>query len=306
MQFANQAASTVDGSPVDVMLVDPATLSRTLHWQSDWGPSPAGLVDDLARAPSAPLPVIVTPDLAGSKALLIGGVRVPTHVLASVRAFPFMAEGTPLAITSYDALDEFEARTKAFDSLGVLSTYVWGKGPPAQVGRALTALEPTYPPATIETYLRAPDVVLATRTFTFMRMIAIGVGVLALLGLLLYLQSRQRSQAIASALARRMGLTRTAETLSRFGTVCRWIPRWASRPPARAALLLPHLRRRARRRKHLGGCPLHRPPQADQRGVAHRSQPHPGHRPHRGGADPRAARRQAAGIRLPRRHHRRP
>jgi putative ABC transport system permease protein len=214
VQFANQAASTVDGSPVDVMLVDPATLSRTLHWQSDWGPSPAGLVDDLARAPSAPLPVIVTPDLAGSKALLIGGVRVPTHVLASVRAFPFMAEGTPLAITSYDALDEFEARTKAFDSLGVLSTYVWGKGPPAQVSRALTALEPTYPPATIETYLRAPDVVLATRTFTFMRMIAIGVGVLALLGLLLYLQSRQRSQAIASALARRMGLTRAAETLS--------------------------------------------------------------------------------------------
>jgi putative ABC transport system permease protein len=214
VQFANQAASTVDGSPVDVMLVDPATLSRTLHWQGGWGPDPARSVDELARAPSAPLPVIVTRDLAGDKAILIGGVRVPTHVLASVHGFPFMAEGIPLVITSYRALDAFEARTKMFDSLGVLNTYIWGKGPPAQVGRALTGFEPTYPPSTIDTYLRAPDVVLATRTFTFMRMIAIGVGVLALVGLLLYLQARQRSQAIASALARRMGLTRGAELLS--------------------------------------------------------------------------------------------
>ena len=214
VQFANQAASTVDGAPVDVMLVDPATLARTLHWQSDWGPDPARFVDKLGRAPSAPLPVIVTPDLAGSKALLIGGARVPMHVLESVHAFPFMAEGIPLAITSYRALNELEARRKDFDSLGVLNTYVWGKGPPAHVARALTALEPTYPPSSIDTYLRAPDVVLATRTFTFMRMIAIGVGVLALLGLLLYLQARQRSQAIASALARRMGLTRGAELLS--------------------------------------------------------------------------------------------
>ena len=214
VQFANQAASTADGSPVDVMLVDPATLARVVHWQGDWGPSPASFVDDLAGAHAEPLPVIVTPDLADSTALLIGGARVPTRVLASVRAFPFMAEGIPLVITSYRAVEDLERRTQMFDALGVLNTYVWGKGPPASVGRALTALEPTYPPSTVDTFLRAPDVVLATRTFTFMRMIAIGVGALALLGLLLYLQTRQRSQAIASALTRRMGLTRAAETFS--------------------------------------------------------------------------------------------
>lgn len=214
VQFANQTASTADGAPVDVMLVDPATLSRTLHWERDWGGSPDRFLGELAGSPSAPLPVIVTADLSGRRSLVIGGMRVPIRVLASVHAFPFMAQGIPLAITSYRALQDLEARTKLFGPLGVLTTYVWGKGPPARVGRALTALQPTYPPSTIDGYLRAPDVVLATRTFTFMRLIAIGAGVLALLGLLLYLQARQRSQAIASALARRMGFGAVAETLS--------------------------------------------------------------------------------------------
>jgi hypothetical protein len=71
-----------------------------------------------------------------------------------------------------------------------------------------------YYPASIETFLRNPDVLLATRTFSFMRTVAVGAAVLVLVALLLYLQARQRSQAIASALARRMGFGRSGETLS--------------------------------------------------------------------------------------------
>ena len=125
-----------------------------------------------------------------------------------------MAEGIPLAITSFRALHDFEQRTKLFDSLGVVQTYALGKGTPLDVAHALTSLEPAYPPQTINTFLHDPDVVLATRTFGFMRLIALGAGVLALLGLLLYLQARQRSQAIASVLAQRMGFSRLQETLS--------------------------------------------------------------------------------------------
>src|SRR5262249_27358473 len=98
VQFANQSAQTTDGTPIDVMLVDPATLAETLHWQSDWGPSPRRLFDGLDRAPARPLPVIVTPDLAARRAILLGGQRFPIRVLASVRAFPFMAQGIPLVI----------------------------------------------------------------------------------------------------------------------------------------------------------------------------------------------------------------
>jgi putative ABC transport system permease protein len=216
IQFGNQVATLGSsiGTAIDVMVVDPATLIRTLHWEADWGPNPTKALQTLAATPSQPLPVIVTSDLAKTRAIYIEDKRFPVRVLASVRAFPFMATGIPLLITSYSALDALEARTKFFDALGLVGTYVWVKGPPSEVGRALTSLAPTYPPQTIDTFLRNPDVVLATRTFRFMRLIAVGAGVLAILGLLLYLQARQRSQVIASALARRMGFGRLAEWVS--------------------------------------------------------------------------------------------
>ena len=46
VQFGNQVASVGGplGTQVDVMLVDPATLAQTLHWESDWGANPTGLL----------------------------------------------------------------------------------------------------------------------------------------------------------------------------------------------------------------------------------------------------------------------
>jgi putative ABC transport system permease protein len=217
VQFANQTA-TADGPlgpNVDVMLVDPATLAQTLHWQSDWGANPAGLLRTLGRSSSAPLPVIVTSDLARMKSLSAGGHNFPVRVLGSVRAFPAMAVGVPLVITSFRALDQVTRKARALDPLGVLQTYLWAKGPPGPVMRALAApsLNADYV-SSIDTFLRDPDVVLATRTFAFMRTVALAAAVLVLIGLLLYLQARQRSQAIASALARRMGFGRVAEIVS--------------------------------------------------------------------------------------------
>jgi putative ABC transport system permease protein len=214
VQFANQAASLTDGTPVDVMVVDPTSLARTLHWQSDWGPSPARFLGSLARAPSRPLPVIVTSALAHRRMLVLGGVQVPLQQVAVVRAFPLMAQGIPLAITSYRALDAFQARSGAFDALGVVTTYALANGPSTLAGQALAALDPAYPAQTIQTFLNDPEVTLATRTFGYMRLIAIACGILALLGLVLYLQARQRSQVIAAALARRMGFGPAAQTLS--------------------------------------------------------------------------------------------
>jgi putative ABC transport system permease protein len=214
VQFANQPANAAGGEPVDVMLVDPATFARTLHWESDWGPDPTEALERLSASPSQPLPAIVTSDLAGERSLDVGGFELRLRPLAVVHAFPFMATGVPLVVTSYRAMHDYEARTRNYDPLGVVSTYVWGKGPPEAVGRALTAFDPEFPPSTTNTFVHDPNVVLATRTFGFMRLIAAGAGVLALLGLVLYLQARQRSQTIGSALARRMGFGRAAETLS--------------------------------------------------------------------------------------------
>jgi len=127
-----------------------------------------------------------------------------------------MSAGVPLLITSFEALDAAAARTHLYDALGVPWTYVLAKGPPEPAMRALESAPSlsAYYPASIETFLRNPDVLLATRTFSFMRTVAIGAAVLVLVALLLYLQERQRSQAIASTLARRMGFGRGAETVS--------------------------------------------------------------------------------------------
>jgi putative ABC transport system permease protein len=59
--------------------------------------------------------------------------------------------------------------------------------------------------------LENPSVAAARRSYRFVTIIAAVAGVLALVTLLLYLQARQRSQRIATALARRMGLGRVAD-----------------------------------------------------------------------------------------------
>jgi putative ABC transport system permease protein len=120
-----------------------------------------------------------------------------------------------MVIMSAAALDEAADAARIYDPLDVVQTYVWAKGPSAEVAAALDrAGIDTYYMTTVAAFRDSPDVQLATRTYSYLRTIAIAGGVLVLVGLLLYLQARQRSQTIASALGRRMGLSRTAETTS--------------------------------------------------------------------------------------------
>ncbi len=218
LQYSNGdgALGSSVGTQADVMVVDPTSLQRVLHWSSDWGPSPAAFLPELAGSASAPLPVIVTTDIpATTKVLWIQGVRVHVRILARVKVFPGMSEGVPLVITSFHALAAASAKAHQFDLLGEPTTYVWVKGPPAAIARAFggTSLHP-YFVVSVDTYRNNSDFLLATRTLSYMRTVAIAAAILVLVGLLLYLQARQRSQAIASALARRMGLRRGTEIFS--------------------------------------------------------------------------------------------
>jgi putative ABC transport system permease protein len=99
--------------------------------------------------------------------------------------------------------------------LGVTQAYVWANGPSKQVSRALEGppFQATFLTSGDE-FRHDPDVLLARRTFTYLRLITAAAGALVFIGLLLYLQARQRSQAVASALAARMGLSRRDETFS--------------------------------------------------------------------------------------------
>jgi putative ABC transport system permease protein len=216
IEYTNQGVYVDnENNPGDLMTIDPATLASTLHWQSDWGKNPAALVKTLGDSPSSPLPVILANGATQMHTLILNDVRYPVTVVGSVRTFPEAVPDQPLVITSYSALNAAATHAHTIDPLDVPFSYLWVKGPPEAAAQALTASSVhAYYVTTVDTFLHDPNVVLATRTYGFMRTVAIASAVLVLIGVLLYLQTRQRSQVIASALTRRMGLSRWTETLS--------------------------------------------------------------------------------------------
>jgi len=216
VDYANQAA-TLGSSDVaaDVMAIDPASLGSVIRWYPDWGPDPRTRLRDLADSTDR-LPVIASRSVpAGTAAIRLEGVRLPIRIVSRVAAFPGMSVGVPFVVVARGAVDAAAARAHLLNPLGVTQTYLWAKGPPAQVSQALA--RPPFETAfltNVDEFRHDPDVLLATRTFTYLRLIAATAGMLVFIGLLLYLQARQRSQAVASALTARMGLRRSAETLS--------------------------------------------------------------------------------------------
>jgi FtsX-like permease family len=99
--------------------------------------------------------------------------------------------------------------------LGGSIAYVCAQGDPARVERALrkSPLAPDFL-TSVDDVLESPDVTTVTRTYGVLRVIGIGTGAFSLLALLLYLQARERSQLIANAFSRRMGMAPRAQAAS--------------------------------------------------------------------------------------------
>jgi hypothetical protein len=215
VDYANQVATlnSPSGDYADVLAVDAGSLGNVIHWYGAWGADPRRSLDTLTDAAHGSLPVLVagtaTRHLA---AVWLDGVRIPVSVVGTSRTFPGMAGTTPLVVVDRATLNRIARTRHAAEPLGTPQNYIWANGPSAEVTRALegASVEATFI-STIDDFRKAPDVVLAKRTFAYMRLIALTAGLLVLIGLVLYLQSRQRTQAIASGLAARMGLTRRAE-----------------------------------------------------------------------------------------------
>lgn len=218
--YVNGAATIggADGSQADVLTVDPRTLPGAIHWRSAWGPNPAGLMKRLEAASILPLPVIVSDGVPPSlHSLTIEGTRFPIRIIDRVHAFPGMTTN-PLFVTSTASLNEAANKLKLPNPLiGISRNYVWAKGPPALLVKALQApsLDISYV-SSIDSFRKDPQILLATRTYSYVRTVALAAAVIALAGLVLYLQARQQSQRIASALARRMGFSAGSEILSLF------------------------------------------------------------------------------------------
>jgi hypothetical protein len=217
LDYGNQAAviGNLNGDYADVLAVDGTTLGSVLRWYPDWGPDPRKLLPSLA-AHVTRLPILVSDTIpASTRAIWVQSVRVPVQVIGRMHAFPGMTEGVPVVVADRAALFAAARKVGLLDPLSDPPTYVWAKGPPAAVSRALAAppIEASFV-SDVDAFSKQPDVVAATRAFSYMRLIAVASGVLVFFGLILYLQARQRSQAVASSMAARMGLRRATEILS--------------------------------------------------------------------------------------------
>jgi hypothetical protein len=133
---------------------------------------------------------------------------LPLHIVATLPAFPGMAASEPLLIVSAARLTSAARGASLGDPLEGASAYVWARGPPPAVERALarSSLAPLYL-TSVDDFLNRDELTIGERAYNFLRVIALGAAVLALVALLLYLRARSRSQLLTGALMSRMGIT---------------------------------------------------------------------------------------------------
>jgi putative ABC transport system permease protein len=203
--------ATANGTQVDLMAVDPATLAEAAFWDPSWSDASFGaLAERLAAGTGAAIPVVVAGDrLPDETQIVVDSAPVPIQVVGRASAFPGMFESRPLVVASYASWE------RAFDDVGISSpldapgadAQLWVKGEDERAAAALTAssVRP-YQVLTSAEIRQNPSILSATRTFDFLRALGFAAGLLAVVGMLLYLQARQRGRVVSFALSRRMGL----------------------------------------------------------------------------------------------------
>jgi putative ABC transport system permease protein len=199
------------GTPVDLVSGDPEALRETLRWGPGWSDDPRPLLARLDPGSTRRLRVIATPDAPARAAIVDQGVRIPIEIVGRA-AVPGATAGQPALLASSVALRRLAAGFRISYPAPQAEGLVWAKGPPRLVERVLggSSLAPTF--TTTLAHIRDdPAVAAGQRGYRYASFIGAGASLLALLGLLLYLQARQRSQLIASAFSRRMGLTGVAD-----------------------------------------------------------------------------------------------
>lgn len=199
------------GQPVDLVAGNPTALARTLHgWQTD----PRPLLVRLAHAPSGTLAVIATPGAPHFTSIVEQGAHIPVDVVGHA-IVPGVSGGRPGVLVSRAALARFARRDNFLEPAPSAAGLLWARGDVRTIEAAIVPsdLEPAYLTTPAHIY-DDPSVAATERSYRYVRLIGAAAAVLSLVALLLYLQARQQAQLIATALTRRMGLTRTQDLLA--------------------------------------------------------------------------------------------
>ena len=215
LETFNNARLDDASNQIAVFAIEVPTLRRVLRWS--WPGDPHAALDSLARS-SAGVPAIAVGASSGAHRLLIGGGQLPVRVVATLPAFPGMAGGEPLLVVPVGRLTRAARAASLGDPLEGASAYVWGRGSPPAVERALarSPLAPLYL-TSVDDFLNRDDLTIGERAYNFLRVIAFGAAVLALVALLLYLRARSRSQLLTSVLMGRMGIRSSQQAAAAAG-----------------------------------------------------------------------------------------
>jgi hypothetical protein len=203
----------VNGSTVEAMVVDPASLRRVIRWE--WPHDPRTALAALAES-DAPLPAIASGSAAHAQSIDVGGRRLPIKVVAAVDVFPGGVRGVPLIVLPADRLRRAErAAGIVGDPLADANTFVWAKGDPTHVSRLLarSELKPSFI-TTVDHFLTSAELTTAGRAYGFIRVVALAAALVALAALFLYLYARSRVQRVIAAFLSRMGFGERRQALS--------------------------------------------------------------------------------------------
>jgi putative ABC transport system permease protein len=139
---------------------------------------------------------------------------VPIEIVGTASAWPGLSADRPMLVTRYDALFAVSEASDSSVSEELISDYeLWARADAAEVEAALLANQINYNPVSVRStaeLLASPSFLALSWTFGYLQALGIMAGAIALAGMLLYLQTRQQAREVSYALARRMGLRRSA------------------------------------------------------------------------------------------------
>lgn len=143
---------------------------------------------------------------------------VPIEIVGTASAWPGLSADKPMLVTRYDALFAVSAASDSAVSEQLISNYeLWAEASAPEVEQALLAERINFNPVSVMStaeILASPSFLALSWTFGYLQALGVMAGAIALAGMLLYLQSRQQAREVSYALARRMGLTRSAHRLA--------------------------------------------------------------------------------------------
>ncbi len=199
-----RVTGNVDGTPVSILAIDPATFAGAVHWKDD--PELDGLPGLLERLAAAGdrAGVIVVGDVPDSFDLVgrTRGVSVPVDVIARLDHFPGFTNGTPMVIIDRSVADAGD--------LGPFGTSVWVRDPPDD---AVQLLRDAGARITNEA-LRVEDVFDVTSfravrwSYSALGAFGVFVAFVVFMMQILAIDARRQRRQAAHVLMRRMGFGR--------------------------------------------------------------------------------------------------